>query len=122
MPGLCGIGYGLRQILDAQRAGGIESENIVISGGAGQHPLVRQLLADACGVSVVSTASREPVLLGSAILGAVAGRVAASLPEAMKQFTQVDATYHSETAFCSLHQRRYEAYKALQQAGRLIRE
>ncbi len=70
--GLCGIGYGLRQIIDAQRACGIESENIVISGGAGQHPLVRQLLADACGVSVVSTASREPVLLGSAILGAVA--------------------------------------------------
>jgi ribulose kinase len=31
--GLCGIGYGLRQILDAQRACGIESENIVISGG-----------------------------------------------------------------------------------------
>ncbi|EPY7323239.1 FGGY-family carbohydrate kinase [Klebsiella quasipneumoniae] len=120
--GLCGIGYGLRQILDAQRACGIESENIVISGGAGQHPLVRQLLADACGVSVVSTACSEPVLLGSAILGAVAGGIAASLPEAMKQFTQVDATYHSETAFSSLHQRRYEAYKALQQAGRLIRE
>lgn len=111
-----------RQIIDAQRACGIESENIVISGGAGQHPLVRQLLADACGVSIVSTASREPVLLGSAILGAVAGRVAASLPEAMKQFTQVDATYHSETAFSPLHQRRYAAYKALQQAGRLIRE
>ncbi len=85
------------------------SENIVISGG--QHPLVRQLLADACGVSVVSTASREPVLLGSAILGAVAGRVAASLPEAMKQFTQVDATYHSETAFSPLHQRRYAAIR-----------
>lgn len=80
------------------------------------------MLADACGVSIVSTASREPVLLGSAILGAVAGRVAASLPEAMKQFTQVDATYHSETAFSPLHQRRYAAYKALQQTGRLIRE
>ncbi len=120
--GLCGIGYGLRQILDAQRACGIESENIVISGGAGQHPLVRQLLADACGVTVVSTASSEPVLLGSAILGAVAGNVAASLPDTMKRFTRVDKTYRSETAFSSLHQRRYEAYKALQQAGRLIRE
>jgi len=79
-------------------------------------------LADACGVTVVSTASSEPVLLGSAILGAVAGNVAASLPDAMKRFTRVDKTYRSETAFSSLHQRRYEAYKALQQAGRLIRE
>jgi ribulose kinase len=33
--GLCGIGYGLRQIIDAQKACGIHSENIVISGGAG---------------------------------------------------------------------------------------
>jgi ribulose kinase len=50
--GLCGIGYGLRQIVDAQQACGINSENIVISGGAGQHPLVRQLLADACGLTL----------------------------------------------------------------------
>ena len=86
--GLCGIGYGLRQIIDAQKACGIHSENIVISGGAGQHPLVRQLLADACGMTIVSTECSEPVLLGSAILGAVAGQIAPSLPEAMKQFTQ----------------------------------
>ncbi|EIY2673827.1 FGGY-family carbohydrate kinase, partial [Raoultella planticola] len=120
--GLCGIGYGLRQIVDAQKACGINSENIVISGGAGQHPLVRQLLADACGLTIVSTECSEPVLLGSAILGAVAGRVSASLPEAMKQFTRVDKTYRCTTQYQPLHQRRYEAYLALQQAARLIRE
>lgn len=120
--GLCGIGYGLRQIIDAQKACGIRSENIVISGGAGQHPLVRQLLADACGVSVVSTESSEPVLLGSAILGAVAGHIAPSLPEAMKQFTRVDKTYRCVEQFSADHQRRYEAYKMLQHTARLIRE
>ena len=120
--GLCGIGYGLRQIIDAQKACGILSENIIISGGAGQHPLVRQLLADACGVTVVSTASSEPVLLGSAILGAVAGKVAPSLPEAMKQFTRVDKTYRCVEQFSADHQRRYEAYKTLQHTARLIRE
>ena len=120
--GLCGIGYGLRQIIDAQKACGIHSENIVISGGAGQHPLVRQLLADACGVSVVSTESSEPVLLGSAILGAVAGQIAPSLPEAMKQFTRVDKTYRCVAQYSADHQRRYEAYKTLQHTARLIRE
>lgn len=120
--GLCGIGYGLRQIIDAQKTCGIRSENIVISGGAGQHPLVRQLLADACGVTVVSTASSEPVLLGSAILGAVAGKVAPSLPEAMKQFTRVDKTYRCVAQYSAEHQRRYEAYKTLQHTARLIRE
>jgi ribulose kinase len=43
------VADGLRQIVDAQRACGINSENIVISGGAGQHPLVRQLLAMPAG-------------------------------------------------------------------------
>ena len=102
--GLCGIGYGLRQIIDAQKACGIHSENIVISGGAGQHPLVRQLLADACGV------------------GAVAGQIAPSLPEAMKQFTRVDKTYRCVAQYSADHQRRYEAYKTLQHTARLIRE
>ncbi|WP_045855797.1 FGGY-family carbohydrate kinase [Raoultella terrigena] len=120
--GLCGIGYGLRQILDAQEACGVRSENIVISGGAGQHPLVRQLLADTCGIPVMSTECSEPVLLGSAILGAVAGGVCASLPEAMKRFTRVDRTYGSATRYQGVHQRRYEAYLALQKTARLIRE
>ncbi len=37
--GLCGIGYGLRQMLTRKKACRINSENIVISGGAGRHPL-----------------------------------------------------------------------------------
>jgi ribulose kinase len=68
---------------------------------------VRQLLADTCGMTVVSTECSEPVLLGSAILGAVAGQVSASLPEAMQQFTRVDKTYRCKRQYQPLHQRRY---------------
>lgn len=70
--GLCGIGYGLRQIIDTQVEAGVSVENIVISGGAGQHDFVRQMLADATGKPVTATRAEEPVLLGAAILGAVA--------------------------------------------------
>ena len=55
-------------------------------------------------------------------LGAVAGKIAPSLPEAMKQFTRVDKTYRCEEQFSADHQRRYEAYKTLQHTARLIRE
>jgi len=120
--GLCGIGYGLRQIIDAQRECDVLSENIVISGGAGQHPLVRQILADTCGMPVLATQCSEPVLLGSAILGAVAGQVAPSVTEAMAQFTHVDRYYYPQDHYQSVHQRRYEAYKLLQQTATLIRE
>ena len=70
--GLCGIGYGLRQIVEAQRDAGVNVERIVISGGAGKSALVRQILADTTGLEVAAPETDEPVLLGSAILGAVA--------------------------------------------------
>ncbi|EJK7981835.1 FGGY family pentulose kinase [Citrobacter koseri] len=120
--GLCGIGYGLRQIIDAQTACGVRNKNIVISGGAGQHPLVRQLLADTCGLPVLTTQCSEPVLLGSAILGAVAGNISPSVAEAMTQFTHVDTCYYPQTAYQPLHHRRYEAYKQLQHTAKMLRE
>ncbi|HEM8557598.1 TPA: FGGY family pentulose kinase [Citrobacter koseri] len=120
--GLCGIGYGLRQIIDAQNACGVRNKNIVISGGAGQHPLVRQLLADTCGLPVLTTQCSEPVLLGSAILGAVAGNISPSVAEAMTQFTHVDTCYYPQTAYQPLHHRRYEAYKQLQHMAKMLRE
>ena len=46
----------------------------MISGGAGQQYFIRQLLADATGLPVMATNSEEPILLGAAILGAVAGQ------------------------------------------------
>ena len=54
--------------------------------------------------------------------GSVAGQIAPSLPEAMKQFTRVDKTYRCVAQYSADHQRRYEAYKTLQHTARLIRE
>ena len=120
--GLCGIGYGLRQIVDAQRQQGVKTDKIVISGGAGQHPLVRQLLADACDLPIITTKCSEPVLLGSAILGAVAGKVASTVQEAMASMTQLDRQFEPQEAYRQTHHARYESYKLLQQAAKAIRD
>ena len=120
--GLCGIGYGLRQIIDAQAAAGAPVEKIVISGGAGQLDLVRQLLADATGKPLLSTRSEEPVLLGAAILGSVAGGAFEDVRSAMAALSATDRIYRpagSEAA--ALHARRYDAFKRLQQLARDIR-
>ncbi|MBJ3814254.1 FGGY-family carbohydrate kinase [Shimwellia pseudoproteus] len=119
--GLCGIGYGLRQIIDAQRQQGVRTDSIVISGGAGQHPLVRQLLADACDVPILTTQSSEPVLLGSAMLGAVAGQLAASVPEAMARMATPDQRFVPHPAWRQRHQQRYQSYQQLQHTATLIR-
>jgi D-ribulokinase len=89
--GLCGLAYGLADVVDAMRAHGIESETMVISGGASRSRLVRQIMADTTGLSVVLPQTAEPVLLGAAMLGAVAGGAFASIPEAMGAMSEMGA-------------------------------
>ncbi|MCW2255170.1 FGGY-family pentulose kinase [Providencia alcalifaciens] len=119
--GLCGIGYGLRQIIQAQANSGAAIENIVVSGGAGQHPLVRQLLADACDSPVISTQASEPVLLGSAILGAVAGEVYESVEDAMASFSSIDLTYQPNEAYRERHNLRFTSFEYLQRCTRALK-
>lgn len=121
--GLCGIGYGLRQIIETQDASGASIERVVISGGAGESDLVRQILADACGKPVVAPAMAEPVLLGSAILGAVAAKAFGDMHAAMQALSGVAQTYTPASgALATLHQQRYSHFRALQQVGRELRD
>ena len=120
--GICGIAYGLRQIIEVQHKAGITIENIAISGGAGQHPLIRQLLADACGLPVIAPAGSEPVLLGAAMLGAVAGGSVDSIEAAMRKMSHAGTTYMPSTGYLDLHGKRYEAFKNLQASGRAVRD
>jgi len=121
--GLCGIGYGLRQIIDTQAGAGVTIENIVISGGAGQHDFVRQLLADASGKQVIATKAEEPVLLGAAILGTVAGRVSSDVRDAMTKLSAAEQAYQpSQGLIADLHAKRYEGFKELQTLTRNLRQ
>ena len=121
--GLCGIGYGLRQIIDAQADTGVTIESIVISGGAGQHEFVRQLLADASGKPVVATKAEEPVLLGAAILGAVAGGLFSNVREAMTKLSAAEQTYQpAQGLIADAHAKRYKGFKELQNLTRNLRQ
>jgi len=81
--GLCGIAYGLADVVDALREQGIPCRTIVASGGASRSAVVRQIMADATGIPVVLPATEEPVMLGAAMLGAVAAGAFPSLRAAM---------------------------------------
>jgi len=117
--GIAGIGYGLRQIIETQVRHGAPVQRIVISGGAGKDELVRQLLADASGLPVVSTESDEPVLLGAALLGALASRRYPSMPEAMTAMTRSAEVFSPAAGnLAKSHQKRFETFTALQAAAR----
>lgn len=121
--GICSIGYGLRQIIDVQAAAGAPIERVVISGGAGRLGLVRQLLADATAKPVLVTEAQEPVLLGAAMLGAVAGGLYGDLQAAMARMSRIDTVHQPASAdLAALHDARYAAFKQLQDVARNIRQ
>jgi D-ribulokinase len=81
--GLCGLAYGLADVVDAFAAHKVKSNVIVMGGGAGRSPLVRQIMADTTGLTVALPQTQEPVLLGAAMLGAVASGAYGSIGETM---------------------------------------
>ncbi|MFC0480314.1 FGGY-family carbohydrate kinase [Gellertiella hungarica] len=121
--GLCGIGYGLRQIIETQDSAGASVRRIVISGGAGQNDLVRQILADASGKPVVATVCAEPVLLGSAILGAAAAGLFADIGAAMAALSRAERVFEPAGGeIAALHAARYGHFAALQGIARSMRD
>jgi D-ribulokinase len=121
LAGVYGLGYGVRQIVRSLQEKNVAIDTIVISGGAGQSPLVRQLLADATGIAVAASTSQEPVLLGSAILGAVAAGHHKDMVAAMAAMSELGDLYRPEGATGNWHSARFASFDLLQKAGRAIR-
>ena len=117
--GLCGLGYGLRQIIEAQARQGAGIEIVVISGGAGRSELVRQILADTTGIPVVAPRTEEPVLLGSAILGAVAAEAYGDMTAAMDAMSSWTERYEPASGgLRAWHDARFELFERFQALAR----
>jgi D-ribulokinase len=87
--GLCGLAYGLADVVEAFRSHGVDSDLMVMGGGAGRSSLVRQIMADTTGLTVALPETQEPVLLGAAMLGAVASNACGSISEAMASMSAI---------------------------------
>jgi D-ribulokinase len=121
--GLCGLAYGAAQILAALRVGGYNPDTIVMSGGAAKSRLVRQISADATGLDVVVPVCAQPVLLGAAMLGAVAAGDFADLGPAMAAMAQ-DGPRNSPAGghIARFHAAKRTIFEDLQQAERRARQ
>lgn len=112
--GLCGLAYGLADVVDAMRAQGIQCGLMVISGGAAKSPLVRQIMADTTGLAVALPATPEPVLLGSAMLGAVAGGAYESIDAAMHAMSMVGEIAVPDAGLSGFHAAKRKVHHLLQ--------
>jgi D-ribulokinase len=120
--GLCGLAQGLAQIIRSLEAGGYEFDTIVVSGGAARSALVRQVIADAAAKRVAAPETSEPVLLGAAMLGAVAaGRY--DMRGAMAAMSRLGAVSEpAGGAIAALHAKKRRAFEALEETERRLRE
>jgi D-ribulokinase len=94
---------------------------LVISGGPGRSKLVRQLIADATQKKVGAPETSEPVLLGAAMLAAVAaGRHnVASAMSAMSRLAEEVTPQGGEIA--AFHAKKRRAFLLAQETERNIR-
>jgi D-ribulokinase len=121
--GLCGLAYGLADVIDAFAANGVGSSVVVMAGGAARSPLVRQIMADTTGLVVALPRTQEPVLLGAAMLGAVASGAFRSIGETMASMSALgrlsDPTAPALSAF---HRRKRDVHGLLRALDRDSRD
>lgn len=117
---MLGVAYGARRIFAALEQAGARTSLIVISGGAAKSALVRQLLADATGLPVARPRVAEPVLLGAAMLGAVAAGDKSGLDAARADMVALDEIAHPAPDMAAFHDWKFSAYCRLQDTERAI--
>jgi D-ribulokinase len=117
--GLCGLAYGLAEVIEAFASHGVRSSIMIMGGGASRSPLVRQIMADTTGLTVALPQTKEPVLLGAAMLGAVAGGGFASIGETMAKMSALGRLSEpTAPGMAEFHSRKRKAYKLLRDVDR----
>ncbi len=121
--GLCGLAYGLADVVDAFRSHGVDSDLMVMGGGAGRSSLVRQIMADTTGLTVALPETQEPVLLGAAMLGAVASGVHGSIGEAMTSMSAIGwSSAPTAPAVADFHRAKRKVHGLMRELDRQSRD
>lgn len=105
------VAHGTRHIVDALRAGGYRIDTILACGGGTKNDVFLREHADATGCAVVLPAEPEAVLLGSAILGAVASGDQPGVVEAMAAMTRAGRVVRpSGGAVAKFHEAKHRVF------------
>jgi FGGY-family pentulose kinase len=117
------IAHGTRHIVDVLRAHGYPIDTILACGGGTRNPVFLREHADATGCRVVLPAEPEAVLLGAAILGAVACGHRAGIVEAMSAMTRAGRTLEpSRGDVARFHDRKHAVFLRMHEDQLAYRE
>ena len=107
------IAHGTRHILDALRAQGYEIETVIACGGDTKNPVFVREHADVTGCRIALPKEPEAVLLGSAILGAVASGDHPSVLSAMAAMDSIAKIVAPTKSLFGYHDRKHEVFQRM---------
>jgi FGGY-family pentulose kinase len=117
------VAYGTRHIIETMNAAGFHIDTIVACGGGTKNPVFLREHADITGCRVVLGAEPEAVLLGSAVLGAVASGDFPSIMEAMTAMEKVgDVVQPTGGPTGDYHERKYRVFHRMYEDFMAYRE
>ncbi|KAL9224125.1 hypothetical protein vseg_000193 [Gypsophila vaccaria] len=110
-----GIAYGTRHIVEHCNANGHKIDTLLACGGLAKNPLYVQEHADIIGYPIILPRENESVLLGAAILGAVAAKKYSSLQEAMKSLNAAGQVVYptKDPQMKKYHDAKYKIFRDL---------
>ncbi|MDR3437040.1 FGGY-family carbohydrate kinase [Telmatospirillum sp.] len=108
------VAYGTRHIIEALAGQGYRIDTILICGGGTKNPIYLREHADATGCRLILAEEPEAVLLGSAVLGAVAGQAFDSVTAAMGAMTRSGTVIEpAGGATAAYHNAKYDVFKRM---------
>ncbi|XP_014509400.1 FGGY carbohydrate kinase domain-containing protein isoform X1 [Vigna radiata var. radiata] len=110
-----GIAYGTRHIVEHCNANGHKINTLLACGGLSKNSIFMQEHADIIGCPIILPRESESVLLGAAILGAVATRKYHNLREAMKAMNAPGEVIHpsKDPKVKKYHDAKYKIFRGL---------
>ncbi|XP_058067922.1 uncharacterized protein LOC131217149 [Magnolia sinica] len=110
-----GIAYGTRHIVEHCNSHGHKIDTLLACGGLAKNPLYIQEQADIVGCSIILPRESESVLLGAAILGAVAAKKYSGLRDGMKALNAAGQVIHpsKDPKVKCYHDAKYRVFRQL---------
>ncbi|CAN6230546.1 unnamed protein product [Urochloa humidicola] len=110
-----GIAYGSRHIVEHCNAHGHKIDTLLACGGLAKNSVYIQEHADIIGCPITLPRENEPVLLGAAVLGAVAGKKFPGVRDAMKALNAAGKVVNpsSDPRVKKYHDAKYQIFMSL---------
>lgn len=108
-----GVAFGMRDLLELLRGLGVRPAEAVVSGGAANSPIWRQIVADVMGIPLYTVNTSEGGAFGAAILAAVGIGAWPDVPSACAQMVRRVDTIAPEAPGIDSYNRLYPAFRGL---------